>query len=300
MSVKTYLSNIYDSEVKKLIENFILESQKTLKTQKLYNNFDLFNIQNYNELEQNGSFVGVMFYFDEAKNVILELERVSLQISEPQTIKLYLFDCSKKTAIATFDIDVLADFNKVNLLLSNFIMKYQDENESGKTYICGYFQNDLTRTTKIYELETNRTVDYVHFTPISIDSEHLDGVNLPKLTNICFENRSYGLDFRVSFDVDYTDLILKYYDKFANVLQFQIAKRILEDCLSSNEFNSITESNRNVWTNQILLLNNYLNGYSFQNENIKQGKSIGLMEKLVEQFEGLDDVLFPVRRKMVL
>jgi len=315
-TVASYLSEIYNKEVQKLVKNFIETSEKTLLTKKLFNNFNVMISQAKDLTEQKGDFNGFIFQFDNAYNLSCIIESVSLQLNQPDICTIFLYDCSKNVAINSFELEVTEKLTKIQQSLTDFLIKYQDENGSNKIYLLGYYEFNSEITTDLQLSETTKTYKldyyfahkqhYISILPIKIASQYhnyntvTEVYDLPDINGIGLQDYSNGLDCRISFDVDYTDIIIKYKDKFAESLQIQLAKRIIEDCQNSNEFNNITESNRTNWLNTLLMFNNLLNGYEFEDAKGNQGRKKGLIIELVEKFEGVDSVLFPKRSKFVL
>jgi len=318
-TVSTYLASIADAELLNLIQNFIKVKEKTLKTQKLVSNFDF--IENYQteKLLQTGGFHGFYFNFKNSKNLYGVLNSVSLQLDATDTVKIYLYDLQTKIPLKTFDYTVGQDLTQEYQDLTNWIVKYQDENGSGRTYLIGYYDYDssnplpdhqLSENTQSYRLDFDaKRCDYLNYmfiSPVNVDKNYINynsttGVyDLPTVENIVNDSYSFGLNARISVDADYTDILVKYVDKFAQALQYQLALRIVNDFLYSNEFNHITESNRKLMQELAVSLENKLIGYSLYSPDGRELQRKGIYTEIVEELEGIDKVIFSKRRKMVL
>jgi len=315
-TVSEYLEKIYNAEIDKMLLNFLAKKDKVLLLKNLAKNFDLINKSAYDFAEQTGDFVGFMFDFENSQTLVATIEAISLQVSEVQTVKLYLYETNQTAPIKTFDYVVSQPYDKILQEVTDWTIKYQDDNGSGLVFMLGYYEFDpdnilinhqLNETNKAYNIdfEFPQNQKDVLFSPIKIAKENWNfntatGLyDLPKLDIVIMHN-SRGLNARVSFDCDYTDLIIRYKSRFAEMLQIQLAKRIIEDCNFTNEFNHITESNRQNWASAILYYNNLLNGYEFTDEQGNSGRGRGIIDEVIISFEGIDKVCFPKRRNFVL
>lgn len=318
-TVTQYLTTIADAELLNLITNFLKTKENILKTQKLIRDFDFIDSYQIEKLGQTGGFKGFMFRFKNSRNLAGTLESVSLQLDTTDTVKIYLYDLQIKTPIKTFDYTVSEDLTQEFQSLTDWLVKYQDDNGSGRTYLIGYYDYDssnplpshqLSENTQSYRLDFNENyahkLTYFDYVPIVISDEYCNynsvlGVyDVPETDGICYNSYSYGLNVRMSFDVDYTDIIIKYKNLFAEALAYQLALRIANDCKNTNEFNHVTESNREAWEKLTIELENKLKGYELINVKGEIIPRKGLLTEIVEELEGLDIVSLPKRRRLML
>jgi len=69
------------------------------------------------------------------KNLFAEIQKVSLQLDKPQTVRLFLYSSIQTDPIATFDLSISSDFDKIMTDLSDFLIKYQNENGENIKYL---------------------------------------------------------------------------------------------------------------------------------------------------------------------
>jgi len=318
-TVSEYLEKIYNAELNGVLNEFLFKSQtllrnKAIKSQGFENKF-----RNTEVSEQdNGRFVGFLMSLANGYNLISTIKRISLQLLEVQNIKIYLYDLLKQEAINIFDFD-FTTAKDVQSKLTDFLLEYQDENSRSKDFLLGYYEFDSSNPLPEHQLnESNKSYQCKELTEgacsetfmsksITIPNDYLNfnavsgNYDLPiEAIENCDDNDYINFDFYKTTECDYTDIIIENKLEFAQVLQYQLAKRIISDCLFSNEFNTITESNRSNWNNLILHFNNLLNGYEFTDEFGNSGRKKGMIKELVESFEGIDINCFPKRRKIRL
>jgi hypothetical protein len=316
-TVSEYLDKIFEPELLNMIQNFIKAKENILKTKKLVRNYDLIENWQTEKLDQTTNFHGFMFNFKNSKNLYGVINSISLQLDTADTVKIYLYDLQTKTALKTFDYTVTEDLTQIMETVTDWIIKYQDANSARRTYLLGYYDYDgenplpnhqLSEGTKSYRLdyEYNKDLLFFNLMPISISKDNWNynagtGVyDLPDEDGITGNCYSFGLNARMSFDADYTDVLIKYKDKFAQALQYQLAKRIIDDCRYSNEFNTVTESNRIKFEALSNDIDNKLKGYTLESPTGQRLVRDGILTEIVNELEGLDNVIFPKRRKMVI
>lgn len=312
-TVSEYLTKIYNDEVQKLTQKFIDKAQIYFQHSEILSDFDLQKQISQNLVEQEGNFNAYILSLRNGFNLVGIIESLSLQINEAQTVKLFLYETSQKTAIATFDLIVDEDYSVIMRDVSDFIIKYRNENKTNLIFLLGYYECDsnniqpiqLDATTKIYECENHYSGsnDFLDFQSISIPNENLkwNGTtyDLPNLDSYNVTN-GMGLNARVSLQCDFTSIIIKYKNYFAEALQNQLALRIITDCNFSKEFNAITESNRKNWSNLILYFKNELYGYEFTDADGIPKFQKGILNGIIKRFEGIDKVCFPRMRNLII
>jgi hypothetical protein len=310
-----YLKQIRSTEIDNLVKNFIETAQNLLKNQKVNQYYNVASGLAKEKIEQSGYFCGFLFAMQNALNLKSTIENFSLQIAQPDAVTLYLYDLSQNEPIKTFEASILKGYSKIAIELEDFIMEYQDDNGSDKIYAFGYYQynseaplfQQLSESNEIYKIEFEQFRNpYTDVTPIYVEKDYHNYNSVSELydlfnvSKIVLANYSFGLDCRISQEANYNDIIETYANRFAEAIQLTIAKKIIEDCLYTNEFNTITESNRETWQNQLFYINNMLNGYEFEDKKGNSGRKKGVITELVERFEGIDNVCFPKRAKIVI
>jgi len=314
-TVTEYLEKIYNAELQVILNDFIFKSENLLKTKSL--KFQSFaNEFNYTKetSQGDGRFIGFKLYLKNGYNLIAKIKSIVIQLLESQTVKIYLYDLLKQAPISTFDFNFVSEKDAQVQAVTNWILKYQDEISREKNYLIGFYEYDpamplpnhqLNSTNKAYSFDFCNYIEDFEIKSIIIPNNKLNynsvsGVyDLPINAYDSMQIQNYAmLDFNVSIECDYTDILIENKLKFGQALQYNLARRIITDCLFSNEFNSITEQNQKNWNNLILHFNNLLNGYEFIDAQGNSGRKSGILKDLVKSFEGIDKNCFPRRRTM--
>ena len=167
----------------------------------------------------------------------------------------------------------------------------------------------MNENTQAYSIDNNIEItakEKLNYVPIYVIKDNLIfdvGIGdfiAPTFDDIEIATESAGIDVNVRLECDYTDIFINYKEDFAELLQLFLARRIIVDCLYSNEFNTITESNRKNWTNLNIYFSNLIDGYEFTDEKGNYSTKSGVITNIFKQFEGIDEVCFPKLRKIVL
>ena len=171
----------------------------------------------------------------------------------------------------------------------------------GQKYLLGYFEDDLT--CNAIKMEFNQSLKnfsvfgkYMAVYPIAIPSSKLDGVKLPSdmlnLANYLTED-THGLYFKFTANCDYTNLIKDNIDLFAQVLQYSIALRILQDAVASvgdGVHNSTKDAAMVEWKSLIAKYSGELNGGYMSISDKQSIYKKGLIQLLTLDFSGIDQV----------
>lgn len=300
-TVSEYLTGIYNPTIQSMLMQFIAKTQTYLMESAVkYQSYIESFSRAYDLAENSGYFVGYILNLRNGFNLFAQIEAISLKLKEAQNITVYLFDTAKKTAISSFELNYTDAESVQSFDLTDWILQFKDDLNQDKLYMIGFFESDLTATNKFYiQYSDNLTVNELNYVPIGIKSDYLDSYNLPAYEYAEINAYSY-FTVKVKIECDYTELLVNNKLKFAELLQISLAKQIISDCLSSKEFNDITESNNKNWQNMLLHFNNLINGYAFTDSYGNSGRKAGLNEEIIQQFEGIDKNCFPKRRIFVL
>ena len=242
-----------------------------------------------NSLEANTNrFVGWRIELGGGDDYVLNIHSLTFQFSNAFVgLPVYLFHSSKKEAIATLSVDYNSSFNTERVQLpSEWELRKDNENYGNSGYyFIGYFQSDLialgaqayNRTTYNFSLHNvchscgdrwsyNRFLSYTkHFQicAISIESEYLDGINLPDLgngmQNVRVENhKTFGLNANVSIVSDITNFLIKYSNLLVSPLQYEMAWQFVNSIAYNVRANSISSDTQEMARLIVLDKDNYI------------------------------------------
>jgi len=311
ISLISYLTEIYENSVKKVLNELITKAGQVFMTKRLEKTYDVFSNSPSKSIEQiGGAFVGILFKINNSDNLQIELQKLSIQFEnlvDEQTLTFYLFSTEKKAALQTFDVTISENYNKIFNDIENAIFKYKTENSSHGVYILGYFEHNveapsvtqLAEGIKPLAIEPNENFmigSHFQIVPIFVENKYISGETID-FTEFEIDYYSRGIDCRIAVSVDYTDFFVRNSLLIVDLLQYEIAKKILEDGQNSNEFNAITESNRKSWRERLLFINNLLNGYEFDDGQGNNGHKKGMYQEVLEKLEGCDNSIFVKRMK---
>jgi hypothetical protein len=316
-TITQYISDIYNVEVQNVVNRFIRKSKEQLKNKEILKNFDTIRTQDYDLKSQGANFVGYIIKLKDSITINCIIEALQLQLKEADSVKIYLYRLDKQVAIKTYDFVYSTAKDSQLQAMTDWILEYKDETTSSITYLLGYYEynssnplaSQLSATNENFEYNDDffwmqkHLSNYLYISPIKLPStchnyNAISGVyDLP--TNIYdyldFESNSTSLHLRLKLVSDYTDLIVNHSDYFAELLQYVLALRITNDCISTKTFNQVTETQLQNWKNLALMLENKINGYNFTDANGNKGHYMGLLEQLIADFEGSDEFIFKKR-----
>ncbi len=314
-SCNQYLDDIYNEEITNLVTKFINNSRQYLKQNTLLSNHSIIGgiADMSKKVAKDGRFVGFVLSPHEGNNIVNTITKLGfLGDANDSGLKLYLYETSQQTAIATFEFDYTTALSQQWKEVSDFIIKYDNihttiEDDAGDTYaggigqkyILGYFEDDLT--CNAIEMEFNQSLKkfsvfgkYLAVYPVALPSSKLDGYNLPAdlldLANY-IDEYTHGLYFKFTANCDYTNLVEDNINMFAEPLQYALAIRILEDAVASvgdGVHNSTKDASLVEWRKLIAKYSGVLNG-GYMNVGTDQAVfQKGLIQLLTLDFSGLD------------
>jgi len=309
--VSTYLENIYNSTVIKLVDNFISKAKKYLDTKALRVNQPI-NSENQDGLiTQNENFIGYFIELNNSNSLKMIINSIALQVNKAQTVRIFLYDLSKKVAVETMDISC-TDFDKDYNSLIDWTLMFKTLENTGSKFLIGFYEYNSTNPetwqldsdSKSYSTTVHKHYDYEvsEITPILINKNNFNynaitgTYDLPEFDECIMYNGGYSnVFFNYTIEADYTNLIIDTYLSFAISLQYTLALKIINDCYSSNSFNAVQNSNKDEYLklSQKLILD--LNGFNIETKE-GVGYSNGLIQDLIKEFENIDKILFPLKR----
>jgi hypothetical protein len=301
MTVSQYLDKIYEDAVIELINNFVNRSNVVLKSKEFFESGKNVSENLTTKKANTDKFVGYLLNIANSKTLNLAIKSVFIQISKPQEVYLYLYEVNRREPINVFIIDVEQSFNRTYNNISDCILQYENSNGTNLTYLLGIYQADMDTDTEFYTTKFNKQNKFSKLNIAAVEIPQIahnynnndDLYDLPEVSEIKFINDCF-FGFEYEINADYTDLIINNKLLFAETLQYMIAKRIVGDCLYTNNNNVITEINRQNWSNLLTFIDMKIMGYTTDGGN---NKVLGLLDGIVKNFENIDNELFRNRYK---
>ena len=308
--INDYLQKVQEAELYQLIFDFSSRNKEILGSRAILNNFDVTNgIADYTDLAtKNARFCGWLITPKKSNNIEAAIKKIGLQISTSETVRIFLYETSQQTAIATFDFTASSPLSLQWKAVSTFITNYRGDYGTNQSYLLGYYEHDPDNNQS-YQLK-GQAVEfefdcgcnnspskhfgrYVSIQPIVIENDDLNGILLPNMNDITsyFTTVSYGLYAKLNVTCDITDVLVDNLTDFARAYQYKIAIRVLEDYLATVRINP--DSNRlNIIKLREIARNKYFNTLNGWNDETGY-RHRGLIEDLSIDFSGIDNVCLP-------
>lgn len=305
-----YLQKIHESELQQIIYDFTSRNKQILGSRDVLNNFDVTNgIADYTDLStKSARFCGWLITPKKSNNVQTAIKKIGLQISTSESVRIFLYETSQQTAIATFDFTASSPLSLQWEAVTDFIINYRGDYGTNQAYLLGYYEHD-PNNDQSYQLK-GRAVEfefdcgcnnspkkhfgkYIDIQPIVIENDDLNGISLPNMNDITsyFTSVSYGLYAKMNVTCDITDVLVDNLTAFARAYQYKLAIRVLDDYLATVRLNP--DSNRQrIAEFRLKARNQYygeLNGW----ESASGRWHRGLVEDLSIDFSGMDNVCLP-------
>lgn len=272
--LNNYLEDLRTEEIRKLVNRAVDRIKDKLSTKELLSNFDpIAGVAPFSNLvTQNARFVGFLIMPHESENLRAEITHIGMQINavEANPVRIYLYDTSQQTAIATYDYQNTKDFSlEWFTSLTNFIINYRSSSSgTGQSFLLGYYENDpdnVQNTQLVNQAlylqfgsgccgEAKRKKlyqKYIGIVPVQIPNSKLnwsgseyylpDSESLESYT--CSTTHGLYLKFNITCDISHVICMNK--DIFAEPLQLAMAVRVLGDSISSTKHNEIADASQN-------------------------------------------------------
>ena len=315
-NVNDYLQRVHESEILNLVYDFTSKAKSQLGSRDLLTNFDVTNgIADYTNLStKNARFVGWLIKPHQSNNLKTVIGKLGLQLSTAETVRIFLYETSQQTAIATYDFDYTSPLSLQWKAVTDFIANYRGTYGTRQQYILGYYENDPnnSQTWMLQNQAVKFQFDcgcndspkrhygrYVEVQPIVIPNGYLQSdFALPDTTDLTsyYTDVSYGLFAKLNVTCDITDVLVDNMDVFANAYRYRIAVRILDDYMATKRINAtsdashlrkIAEKARNIYWNT-------LNGWV----DSANHKHRGLIEDLAIDFSSMDNICLPCNQEV--
>lgn len=314
-----YLSNVVQSELISLVNQFIHRSKQ------LYNSKELIARQSIvsgvasmnNKVIQNQRFVGYWIRPHKSSYLRTEIVELGFQATAAQAepLKIYLYETSQLDPVATFEYEIDTPYSLIWRKVTDFLLYYESEERgTGQEYLLGYYEKDLSNPQN-YQLQSQglymefdcncngspKTMygKYLGIEPIEINNQYLNfnadenEYFIPWVDNLrdFTTSQTYGLSAKINVTCDITDVICQNIGIFAHALQHAVCIKILYDAYASTRINSISDSKREQALQFAKKYDGKLNGYIGQD-----GQKIrGLIDSLTVDFSSLDEYCLPCK-----
>lgn len=185
-------------------------------------------------LNQLKGFVGYEITVANRKDIVSVLNKIILQFSGVESVKLLLFNSGQKSPIASKVISVTADTNITSSL--DWILGYITA--PGGNYYLGYLNNSLTAYA--YNRVFSRANIMTQFNSIVLRPMYVPGWNLETLfpiQTIQYRAETFGMNLDITTAKDYSNTILQNKDRFAKAIQLSTAVQALALMTSTQRIN---------------------------------------------------------------
>jgi len=313
-NVNAYLAAVHQSEIANLMYDFISNSKSKLGARDVLNNFDVSNgVADYTDLAtKNARFCGLLFRPHFSNNIKTVISKVGLQLSESETVRLFLYETSQQSAIATFDFEYSNPLSLQWKEVTDFIANYKGDYGTGQQYLLGYYEYDpdnaqsyqLVGEAVEYEFDCGCSSSpkrhfgkYIDVQPIEIENADLNysggEYKLPNMNDITsyYTATSRGVFAKINVTCDITDVLVDNILTFSKAFQLKVAIRVLEDFLASKKLNSTVDAadNREVVKYKMNIYYNMLHGWN----DASGFRHRGIMDDLSVDMSSMDNICLP-------
>ena len=305
--MSVWLKSLQDQTIAKMVQMFLTQKSLLKESKALLERRTFFDGAGRlaNTLPSGQRIVGMEITPAYSMGVTAKIERIGLQMTGATgTVRVYLFHSSQVDPIAVADLE----YTKTNggfqwFSVDDFVMPYISgaNNSGGAWYLC-YCQPDLPEgmecvnvakdwsrepcgTCNIGSLTDWRELTkYINISPFRVHAPEtfMEYPEMWDVEDMVYTNTvNYGLNVEVSVYCDLTDFIIRERQMFANVLQMEMAARVLRLLA----FNPSVRVNRNQ---------SNANRYDLLSEidGIPQGMSgifkKGIGDELKKMYDALD------------
>jgi len=316
VSANKFLEDVFEEELTKLVSDFVHHTKNKLNTKEILSNQDIVknNVVAHNEYAPNdGMFVGLLINPSLSDNLKMTINYIGLQLKADQTLTIYLYETTQKTAIKTFSLVYASSpslwwkyvGDLTESILSGIMSVRADQGGKGNQYLLGYFQDDLDPDNYGLQGYFDKSSfyspyrvysKYVGIAPVRIPSAYLNGTDLPDndvLDQFISENLD-GLYIRFNMSCDITNVLIDNLNVFAKPLQYAIAIRILESAARSGSdmvHNPTKDSMSKEWEKYANIYRGQLYGGYDPQGNYHRG----VIDELSVDFSGLDTICLKPR-----
>jgi hypothetical protein len=220
------------------------------------------------------------------RNLKVSINKIGIKTDTVQTVPFYLFHSSQPEAIQIFNIDLVAGFNWYDIDVDlNYI---SDLHNAKGVFLLGFYESETIGnfyTTDVYRKWIN---ECPQFQATFSNIEGVDALN-PNLIPVLGNGYgSFTSDFQTFFNfqyrinLDYTYSVIQAPEIFDDLIQYDIALRILSDAQSSVRAN--TQHAKLIASIDYVIkdkyIGNQINGYHQKTEKGLGGQLQDLKDQL--------------------
>lgn len=192
--------------------------------------------------DKKGKVVGQYLYPRRSEGVIMTIHKISLQLTQNQSVTVKLFKKGTKTPIVS-ETFVYDQNGSVQWFTPTEPTKWVLS--GGNTYFIGYNEDDILGNA-INAIENCHRIDYFptgkfyNIRSFNVDSDFTEMWNESKV--LYNTSTNYGLNYKIDVSCDYTDFIIEQ----KHLFQKAISKRVAMKVLREFPFNANALVNRHV------------------------------------------------------
>ena len=301
--ISVWLKRLQDQAIAKMVQMFLTQKSLLKESKALLERRTFFDGAGRlaNTLPSGQRIVGMEITPAYSMGVTAKIERIGLQMTGATgTVRVYLFHSSQVDPIAVADLEYTKENGGFQWFdVKDFYMPYISEaNDSGGAWYLCYCQQDLPEgmecvnvakdwsrepcgTCNIGSLTAWRELTkYINISPFRVHAPETFK-EFPEMWDIeetVYTNTvNYGLNVEVSVYCDLTDFIIKERQMFANVLQMEMAARVLR-MLAYNPSVRVNRKQSNASQFDLIA---EVDGYP-------QGREQGFASELKKMYDALD------------
>jgi hypothetical protein len=312
-----YLNLVRNDEIQSVIRQWVALMSQYYSNQSVKWKDKLINHVGSVKKPQRETAKGFYINLSSSNTLSMVIKSISLQLSQIDTVRLYLYEFGKTEAVYTFDYVSLDNEQIQFQTLTDWVLKYTSNDNAKKEYLLLYYDYDPDNTQSAIQLESDTeyitsssdcfdnepdSLRYVYFSPVVIPKRYWNwnatssNYDIPNLENrkplsFCSDGEN-GINIDFNIDCDITQIIIDNRLIFAKLLQYSYAIRILSDTDTSHRANRIKRQSESYDTKYLDIYKSKLYGDAFLNKNDKLIELDGELLKLVKDFENIDNECF--------
>lgn len=264
LSIDDYLRNVITDSTNEIFNDLLQYRQVNEFGKTLLEQSTLLNRYGWkNDLITNQNrFVGMQIRVRSMTALQTTIDQIGLQLSGPQTLKLYLFHSSQNDALATLEITTTGQSSWLWKKSTFELSAFSSEAYQGGVFILGYYQEDLTTQavnysnfnwdqgecstcpgSRGYYNQWKSIKNYFNVYPIYVPSGSFVKEKMFDLNDMIYDNnQSWGLNFKFTVRCDLSDFFIQNKFAFKNLLALKVTHKVLNMMKYSQEINSIEEN----------------------------------------------------------
>ena len=297
------LKRLQDQAIAKMVQMFLTQKSLLKESKALLERRTFFDGAGRlaNTLPSGQKIVGMEITPAYAMGVTARIERIGLQMTGAKgVVRVYLFHSSQVDPIAMADLEYTKENGGFQWFdVKDFVMPYISEaNDSGGAWYLCYCQPDLPEGMECVNVAKDwsrspcgtcnpgsltawrELTKYINISPFRVHAPETfkEYPEMWDIEDVVYTNTvNYGLNVEVSVYCDLTDFIIRERKMFANVLQMEMAAKVLRMLA----YNPSVRVNRNQSNASQFDLIAEVDGYP-------QGREQGFASELKKMYDALD------------